>query len=267
MSYNYKILNILTNLFNLENLIYISLIIIGGIILIKVGEKILEKIEKKFDLNLTAHYLFKDILNYSIIIIAIAWILHVLGINLQGIIISLGIVGIAIGYASKDIVSNIISGLFVISDKKIQIGEVIEVDGFKGTIKKVGFRNTIMRNQENYEIVIPNSILSTNLYKIYPPNEDHRLRIYATLPHGMDIEEFKKDLDKIMYSYNYINKNKEGNMFAKEFNEWGSVVELTYWVTEYEYIVPGKIKLVENINKLSEGYREKSEMIEKNNNR
>ena len=136
MDYSLQILDIVFHLFNLINITYILLIIIGGIIIFKLGDKILGQIEKKFDLNLTAHYLFKDILKYTVIIVAIAWILHVLGINLESILISLGVVGIAIGFASQDIVSNFISGIFVISDKKIQVGNVIEVDGFKGTIKK-----------------------------------------------------------------------------------------------------------------------------------
>ena len=158
-----QMLDIIFHLFNLVNIIYILLIIIGGFVFMKIGDRILNKIEQEFDLNLTAHYLFKDIIKYTIIIIAFAWILHVLGINLESIIISLGVVGIVIGLASQDIVSNFISGIFVISDKKVKVGEVIEVDGFKGTIKKVGFRNTTMINQDNFEITIPNSVLSRNI--------------------------------------------------------------------------------------------------------
>ena len=127
MDYISKILAAILNLFNLKNIIYILLIIIGGLIIIRLGDKTLSKIEQKFDLNLTAHYLFKDIWKYTVIIVAIAWILHVLGINLESIIISLGVVGIVIGLASQDIVSNFISGIFVISDKKIEIGEVIDI--------------------------------------------------------------------------------------------------------------------------------------------
>ena len=106
MDYTSQILEILFNLFNLKNIIFILLIIIGGLIIIRLGDKTLSKIEQKFDLNLTAHYLFKDIWKYTVIIVAIAWILHVLGINLESIIISLGVVGIVIGLASQDIVSN-----------------------------------------------------------------------------------------------------------------------------------------------------------------
>ena len=215
MDYISQILAVLLNLFNLKNVIYILLILIGGLIIIRLGDKTLSKIEEKFDLNLTAHYLFKDIWKYTVIIVAFAWILHVLGINLESIIISLGVVGIVIGLASQDIVSNFISGIFVISDKKIQIGQVIEVDGFKGTIKKVGFRNTTMINQDNYEIRIPNSVLSKNIYKMYKPTEDHRLRINAVLPHGMSIDQFKEDLDKIMYGYDWV-VNGKTSIFSKE---------------------------------------------------
>ena len=257
MDYISQILAVLLNLFNLKNVIYILLILIGGLIIIRLGDKTLSKIEEKFDLNLTAHYLFKDIWKYTVIIVAFAWILHVLGINLESIIISLGVVGIVIGLASQDIVSNFISGIFVISDKKIQIGQVIEVDGFKGTIKKVGFRNTTMINQDNYEIRIPNSVLSKNIYKMYKPTEDHRLRINAVLPHGMSIYQFKEDLDEIMYGYDWVVKDKT-TIFSKDYTEWGPKVEVSYWITEYKYIDCGKVTILENINRLSEEYRKNS---------
>lgn len=257
MDYVSQILAAIFHLFNLRNIIYILLIIIGGLIIIRLGDKILTNLEERFDLNLTAHYLFKDIWKYTVIIVAIAWILHVLGINLESIIISLGVVGIVIGLASQDIVSNFISGIFVISDKKIQVGQVIEVDGFKGTIKKVGFRNTTMINQDNYEIRIPNSVLSKNIYKLYKPTEDHRLRINAVLPHGMSIDQFKEDLDKIMYGYDWVVKDKT-TIFSKDYTEWGPKVEVSYWITEYKYIDCGKVTILENINRLSDEYRKNS---------
>ena len=254
MDYLNVVIEILQNLFSIWNIISIILIIIGGFITLKLGEKVLNKIEQDFDLNLTAHYLFKDLLKYTVIIIAIAWILHVLGINLESILISLGVVGIVIGFASQDIVSNFISGIFVISDNKIKVGEVIEVNDFKGTIKKVGFRNTTMINQDNYEITIPNSVLSKNIYKMYKPTEDHRLRINASLPHGMDIHKFKKDLDSIMYGYDWVINDKT-TIFSKDYTEWGPKVEVSYWITDYKYIDCGKVIILENINRLTDEYR------------
>ena len=254
MNYGSRIMEIINYLINPENIIYIIIIIIGAIIVYKLGNKFLRKIEEQFDLNLTAHYLFKDLLKYTIILVAFALILHVLGINLESIIISLGIVGIAIGFASQDIVSNFLSGIFVISDKKIQIGGVIEVNDFKGTIRKVGFRNTTMINQDNHEITIPNSLLSKNIYKLYPPTEDHRLRITAVLPHGINLDQFKEELDKVMFSYDWVVKDKT-TFFSRDYSEFGPKVEVSYWIKEYKYIDCGKIRILESINRISDEYR------------
>ena len=259
MDFKRELLELGSNLWNLNHIISIILILIGALIIIKISDRILTKIENKFNLNITLHYLLKDIVKYTVYVVAIAWILHVIGINLESIIISLGVVGIAIGFASQDIVSNFISGIFIIGDNKVKVGEVIEVDGFKGTIKKVGMRNTTMINQDNYEITIPNSVLSKTIYQIFKPTEDHRLRIIATLPHGMNIYEFKEHLDKIMYCYDWVISDKT-TLFSKGYGDFGTKVEVSYWITEYKCIDCGKIRILENINRLSDEYRKENEM-------
>lgn len=264
MSYVSHIVGIIEHHIALNNILYILLIIIGGMIIIRLSDRFLSKIEEIFEFDVTAHYLLKDIVKYVVIIVAIAWILNVLGINLESIVISLGVVGIVIGIASQDIVSNFISGIFVIGDNKVKIGEVIEVDGFKGTVKKVGMRNTTIINQDNYEITIPNSVLSKTTYQLFKPGEDHRLRIIAVLPHGMNLNEFKKDLDDIMYSYDWVINDKT-TFFSKGYSEWGPKVEVSYWITKYKYIDCGKIRILENINRLADEYRKNNPRDHNNN--
>ena len=234
-------------------------------IIIKLSDFFLSKIEELIEFDVTAHYLLKDILKCVVFIITFAWILNLLGISMESIVISLGVAGIAIGIASQDIVSNFISGIFVIGDNKVRIGEVIEVDGVKGTVQKVGLRNTTLINQDNYEITIPNSALSKTTYQLFHPGEDHRLRVIAVLPHGMNLDEFKKDLDDIMYSYDWI-INDKATFLSKDYSEWGPKVEVSYWITKYKYIDCGKIIILENINRLADEYR-KNNPMDYNNNR
>lgn len=245
---------VVSNHLNYENVFFILLIIIGGIILYKIGDRLLNKMEEEIDLNLTIHYLLKDMIKFIIIVVGIAWILHILGINLEGLIISLGIIGIVIGIASQDIVSNFISGLFILIDNKVKVGDVIKVNDTKGTIKKVGFRNTYMINQDNYEIVIPNSVLSKNIHTLYKPTEDYRLRVEAVLPHGIDLYQFKEELDSIMYSYDWVVDDKT-SFFSRDYTEWGPKVEVSYWIKDYENISCGKIRILENINRIADKYR------------
>ena len=258
MSYENQILKIILNFFDLSTFISIILIIIGSLIVIKIGEYVLSIFEKRYDLNLTAHYLFKDLFKYLVIILAITWILQLIGINIQNIVISLGIVGIAVGFASKDIVSNFISGLFVITDKQIEVGKVIEVDGQKGTIKKVGFRNTYLINQDQHRIIVPNSVLSTKPYKIYKPNEDHRLRVVSTLPNYLDLLEFEKEFNDIIMQYEQVDKTKKIFIRPLEFTDSGPKVEINFWVNEFKDIMPTKAIILNEMNKLISKHKEEN---------
>ncbi len=258
MNYENQILEIILNFFDLSTFISIILIIISSLIVIKIGEYVLSILEKRYDLNLTAHYLFKDLFKYLVIILAITWILQLIGINIQNIVISLGIVGIAVGFASKDIVSNFISGLFVITDKQIEVGKVIEVDGQKGTIKKVGFRNTYLINQDQHRIIVPNSVLSTKPYKIYKPNEDHRLRVVSTLPNYLDLLEFEKEFNDIIMQYEQVDKTKKIFIRPLEFTDSGPKVEINFWVNEFKDIMPTKAIILNEMNELISKHKEEN---------
>ena len=258
MNYENQILEIILNFFDLRTFISIILIIIGSLIIIKIGEYVLSILEKRYDLNLTAHYLFKDLFKYLVIILAITWILQLIGINIQNIVISLGIVGIAVGFASKDIVSNFISGLFVITDKQIEVGKVIEVDGQKGTIRKVGFRNTYLINQDQHRIIVPNSVLSTKPYKIYKPNEDHRLRVVSTLPNYLDLLEFEKEFNDIIMQYEQVDKTKKIFIRPLEFTDSGPKVEINFWVNEFKDIMPTKAIILNEMNELISKHKEEN---------
>ena len=258
MNYENQILEIILNFFDLSTFISIILIIISSLIVIKIGEYVLSILEKRYDLNLTAHYLFKDLFKYLVIILALTWILQLIGINIQNIVISLGIVGIAVGFASKDIVSNFISGLFVITDKQIEVGKVIEVDGQKGTIKKVGFRNTYLINQDQHRIIVPNSVLSTKPYKIYKPNEDHRLRVVSTLPNYLDLLEFEKEFNDIIMQYEQVDKTKKIFIRPLEFTDSGPKVEINFWVNEFKDIMPTKAIILNEMNELISKHKEEN---------
>ena len=258
MNYENQILEIILNFFDLSTFISIILIIISSLIVIKIGEYVLSILEKRYDLNLTAHYLFKDLFKYLVIILAITWILQLIGINIQNIVISLGIVGIAVGFASKDIVSNFISGLFVITDKQIEVGKVIEVDGQKGTIRKVGFRNTYLINQDQHRIIVPNSVLSTKPYKIYKPNEEHRLRVVSTLPNYLDLLEFEKEFNDIIMQYEQVDKTKKIFIRPLEFTDSGPKVEINFWVNEFKDIMPTKAIILNEMNELISKHKEEN---------
>lgn len=103
----------------------------------------------------------KGIIYFGSIVIFIG-VLHQSGFTLTALLGAAGIVGIAIGFASQTSVSNIISGLFLISEKPFTVGDIIQVGGTKGTILSIDLLSVKLRTFDNHMIRIPNESLIKN---------------------------------------------------------------------------------------------------------
>ena len=234
----------------LSLILKILLIAIGAFIFIKIIYRLTNRMENKWNIDTTVIYVLNDLLKYFILIVAFAWILELFGINIQGIILSLGIIGVAIGIASKDIVSNFLSGIFVLSDKSIRVGDVISVDNDKGTVKKIGLRTTTIINQDKHVITIPNSVLNAKQYKRYLPLEDYRINVYITLPSNVNLEEFEKDVTEAITKYDWVNKERGLLIKGDLVTEEGPKMLVSTWATNYEILDAGKVIIMNEINQL-----------------
>ena len=116
-------------------LIYILIVIIIATLITRIIAYIMNKMDR-FHKNKAAIYLARDIINYIIYFIALMIILQFFGINLAGTLLSLGIVGIAVSFAAKDIISNMFSGMILILGKSIKVGDTIEINGKRSSATK-----------------------------------------------------------------------------------------------------------------------------------
>lgn len=247
-------MNIIQNVIDLtlgfSIILKILLIAIGAYIIIKLLYLWVNHIENKYDIDMTVVYVLNDIFKYIILIIAIAWILEIFGINIKGIILSLGIAGVAVGIAAKDIVSNFLSGLFVLGDKSIRVGDVISIGDMKGTVQKIGFRTTTLINQDNHTITVPNGMFNANSYKKYLPLEDYRIDVYSVLPHNVRLDEFEKDVKEAILKYDWVNKEHPIIIKGDFITEDGPKMLVSTWITSYEMLDPGKVIIMDEINQI-----------------
>jgi small conductance mechanosensitive channel len=88
--------------------------------------------------------------------------LSFLGIDLTAFLMSIGALSIAISFATKDIISNLISGMILYADRPFRIGDVIQVKDCKGRVVRIGVRSTLLETKEGELITIPNSIFLAN---------------------------------------------------------------------------------------------------------
>ena len=204
---------------------------------------------KRFHENMTVIYLIRDIINYIIYFIALMVILQFFGINLAGTLLSLGIVGIAVSFAAKDIISNLFSGIILIIGKSIKVGDTIEVDGQKGYVERISLRSTVIVDDLGIKSHVPNSTLTNDYYLQYKPPEKYRVDILTGLPLNIDIEDFEDYIIAKMKSYDDIAENPKPAVFAREISFKQSKVKVSFWVKDYNNKDKYKIIITNDIRK------------------
>lgn len=228
-------------------LVYTLVIIITASIITRLVAFSMNRMQR-FKKDMTAIYLIRDIINYVIYFIAFMIILQFFGINVAGTLLSLGIVGIAVSFAAKDIISNLFSGIILILGKSIKVGDTIEINDEKGTVERISLRSTVIVDDLGVKNIVPNSTLTNNTYLQYKPPERYRVDIIVGLPLNIDVEEFKDHIVKKMESYTEIAENPKPDVFAKEIRFGESRIKVSFWVKnfnrkdEYKIIITNEIR-------------------------
>lgn len=157
----------LASLFNVEstdtvitliaNIIQVALVILGGMIF-KWGTRkwVISRVrKKKGDRRAdTLSELIQTTLNFVVWFIIIMISLDVLGVNITPILASAGVVGLAIGFGSQNLVKDVVTGFFHFLDNNYNLGEVIEVNGFTGTVTQMNLRMVHLTNFLGAEMII-----------------------------------------------------------------------------------------------------------------
>ncbi len=114
--------------------------------------------------DITRYKFFKNAVSFIILLVALIIIFHTIP-ELRALGVTLfagaGILAIIIGFASQAAFANIISGLFIVTSKPFRVGDYIKIsDEYFGTVEDITLRHTVIRNNENRRIIIPNSVIN-----------------------------------------------------------------------------------------------------------
>lgn len=213
----------------LVDAIGIIVTLIVAYLAIRIINFFIEKSGKHFDLEITVIQVLQEIVKYSIIIIAAVLILHELGIDVSALVLSLGILGIAVGFAARDTLSNFISGLFILGHKSFKVGDIIEVSDHSGTVTQVGFRMTTLTTMDNKVINIPNSLFSTDIYLNYTTLDKRVVELPVTIPLEFDLDQTIESIEDKASSLRWALKLPKPKVVVNEISEFGVKATVSVW--------------------------------------
>jgi small-conductance mechanosensitive channel len=211
------------------------------------GKKFTEKTKSDMDDQLLL--LFHRFVKVLLFILAFLFILQRWGIQVGPLLASLGIAGIAIGFALKDSLSNIIGGIQLIVDKTFCVGDKIEMeDGTLGVVKDISLRSTRIRTYDNELIIVPNGKFATeNIKNHVQPDLKVRVRVPFGVVYGSDPKKVKKVVLKAIKNIEHIMDDPEPAVLFMEMADFSLNFRAQFWVPSYEHRFMAKIVATELI--------------------
>ncbi len=179
------------NLFALTRIV----ILIGGVVLILLGMQALLSLlsgilETK---GMTICHLTCSLLRYVIIIVGLFYSLEALGFDPTTLLASLGIFSLAISLGAKDMVADVLSGIMIVFSGEYQIGDIVEIAGFRGRVWGIGVRSTTIVNKDGNMKNISNRNVS-NVMNLSRHNS--RYNMHISIPYDQPLDKVKEMLVK-----------------------------------------------------------------------
>jgi MscS family membrane protein len=148
-------------------------------------------------LNLKTLPLFENMAFIFIIVLAVYYVFISWHVDMTAWLASAGIVGIAVGFAAKDTLANLFSGIFIMADAPYKIGDFVVLEGGeRGEITKIGIRSTRLLTRDDVEVTVPNAIMGNT--KVFNESggrhEKFRIRVQVGVAYGSDIDKVREIL-------------------------------------------------------------------------
>ncbi len=204
-------------------LIILIAMIIAKIVKINVRRILKEKIPKA-TLNT-----IEKIVYYGIVSIGFLVALPYIGFSLSGLLVAGGIAGIVIGFASQTVVSNLISGLFLLIEKPIKIGDGISIGDVSGVVKDIRILSTTIRTWDGIYVRIPNEkVFSSNIYN-YVAHVARRFEYKIGIRYSDDADKAIEIIKNLLDEHPLILKEPAPQIFVEELGDSSVNLSVRIW--------------------------------------
>ena len=236
------------------------LTLIIGIFIIKIILRYLKRAFEKYD------YIDQGLENFLFRIVSVAlWVVVILttanelGINVTGIVAALGIVGLAVAFASQDTMENIIAGIFLIIDRPFREGDRIllpkKIGGLYsswGDVQEIGLRTTTVRSTDGVMLTIPNKLLTKDAVANFSHRRDMQLRVRIRLgltPTWGNVTKAEVIVKDIAKNHPDIcqEKPEPPEAVLRDFGDQDVIMEIRYYVENAKRMRPSKSFFVTEI--------------------
>ncbi len=229
-----QILDIGETKFSIATIIsLIGLLVLAFFISKFISELIRRSLLSKLRINRGLQEAITVFVKYTLITLSSVIILQTAGINLSSLAVLAGVVGIGIGFGLQNLASNFISGLVLLFEQTLKVGDYIEIGDIKGTIEKISIRSTIIRTEDDLFIIVPNQrFIENNTVNWSYAGHTCRIHIPITVDYDTDLLVLTEALLTAARQEPQVLSTPPPEVWFSAFGQYALEFELLVWINE-----------------------------------
>jgi len=222
----------------LPNIVLAAAVMVAFVFLSKFLKNIIYKILHRLSGKESVSRLFSAVASMLIIIIGLFIALKILNLNqaVSTLLAGAGIIGLALGFAFQDLTANFISGIFMIFKRPFEVGEVLETNGYTGTVEDIQLRTTTIYTYQGLHLILPNKDIFQKPIINHSRSEDRRIEFTFNIPVTQDLEKTERITKEALEKLDYLTKNKPIQIFYTEIGDANVKLVIWFWVPFHQTI-------------------------------
>ena len=178
-------------------------------------------------------YAIAKIGGYIFVVVGLYIALKLVGIDLSSLAVVAGAIGVGLGFGLQNIISNFVSGLIILAERPIAIGDRVEMGEVAGLVTKINLRSTTIVTNDNITIIVPNSDFITNKVTNWSYGDPTvRIRLPVGVAYGTDTERLRRVLLEVANGHTMVLREPAPELFFSGFGDSSLNFELGVWTAE-----------------------------------
>ena len=204
-------------------------------------------VTRRLEVDDTSRDFTLTVLKFAVLTFAAVNALAAVGVNTASLLTSLGIAGLTIGFAARDALSNLISGVLIYWDRPFVIGDLVEVGGLYGRVDRITLRSTRVVTPDGRMLAVPNTEIINKTVASYTNFPHLRIDIPVTIAVDSDLDQVREILLSLVRDDPRYMKSPAPVAVLTQLNDYNVCMELRAWLDNERDHIAERVKLREGV--------------------
>lgn len=229
--WNFEFLHVGEKSVRVSQIVFAILTLVIGLWLSRfLTRQIRTRLLLKFRVDHSAAAAIEKILFYILVVVVVLMSLQVVAIPLTIFTFLGGAVAIGLGFGAQNIFNNFISGLILMLERPVRLGDLVEVDDYLGRVEEIRYRCTRIRRNDGIDVLVPNSkLLEQNVTNWTLADRHIRAKITVGVVYGSDTARVRELLEKAAHEHERVLERPEPIVIFEDFGDNSLAFDIYFW--------------------------------------